>query len=107
MIGDITKAQPGDKIYFESEKRPYTIIVRDEIFIICTKYFAAKHTVMYTIIDLKRQVRGTENLVFCMGFEDHELCQQALERLQKGESEVSYRNYVPLDVVKIKSLQKP
>ena len=59
------------------------------------------HTVLYTIIDLQRNVRGTENLVFGMGFETDEDCADALDRLEKGESEVSYRNYVALEITRM------
>ena len=90
----------GDRIWFKSEKRPYRVKASDERFVVCTKPHNPQRTVLYTIIDFKRQVRGTENLVFCMGFETDELCKEALERLQKGESEVTYRNYVPLDIVR-------
>jgi len=36
-----------------------------------------------------------------MGFETDEECNDALDRLQKGESEVSYRNFVVLDIVRV------
>lgn len=90
----------GDRIKFKEEKQRYTIQACDERFLICTKPFNARKTVLYTIADLKKQIRGTENLIFCMGFETRELCQEALERLQKGESEVSYRNRIPLNIEK-------
>ena len=91
----------GQKIFFEKDKRPYTVRACDSRFIICTKPFNLKNTVLYTIIDLKRNVRGTENLIFCMGFESDQDCQEALIRLQSGESEVTYRNFVELDIRKI------
>lgn len=91
----------GAKIKFSSEKKPYTIRACDERFVICTKPFNPKRTVLYTIVDLKEQVRGTENLIFCMGFEDDEDCNEALKRLQSGESEVSHRNRVALDIVSV------
>ena len=90
----------GSRIWFSNEKRPYRVKASDERFTVCTKPHNPMKTVMYTIIDFKRQVRGTENLVFCMGFETDELCQEALGRLQKEESEVSYRNNVPIDIVR-------
>lgn len=88
----------GQKIKFAKEKRPYTVRACDERFAICTKPFNTQKTVMYTIIDLQRGVRGTEGLVFCMGFENDEACNEALQRLQSGESEVSYRNFIELDI---------
>lgn len=98
-------AQVGDKILFKSEKKSYTVMACDERFIVCTKPFNVKKTVLYTIIDINRNVRGTENLIFCMGFETNDDCQEALKRLQLGESEVSYRNYVKLDIVKIEKFK--
>lgn len=51
---------------------------------------------------VKKRIRGTENLVFCMCFETDEECENALERLTCGDSEVSRRNFVGLDIVKVK-----
>lgn len=93
----------GDKIYFEGERNAYTVRACDSRYLICTKQFNPRKTVLYTIVDLKEKVRGTENLVFCMGFETDEDCQEALQRLQSGETEISYRNRVEL---KFKSNQK-
>lgn len=98
---DLELCRGGDKIKFKCEKQRYTIQARDDRYIICTKPFNAKKTVLYTIIDLERNVRGTENLIFCMGFGTKQLCLEALERLQKGDSEVSYRNFIPLDIESI------
>lgn len=91
----------GDKIKFKSEKRPYRVRAIGQRFIVCTKPFNPKHTVIYTIVDLKRNVRGTENLVFCLGFETDKDCRAALKRLESEETEVSYRNSIELDIEKI------
>lgn len=88
----------GDKIKFKGEKHSYTIQACNERYLICTKPFNAKNTVLYTVVDLKQKIRGTENLVFCCGFETKELCEEALVRLQSGESEISHRNRVTLDI---------
>ncbi len=90
----------NQRIWVSHEVRPYKVRACDDRFAICTKPLNCKKTVLYTIIDLERGERGTENLIFCMGFETDQDCQEALERLQKGESEVSYRNCVKLDIVK-------
>jgi hypothetical protein len=91
-----------DKVIFAEEKRAYTVQACDDRFVICTKPFNAKKTVIYSIIDWKREVRGTENLIFCMGFETRELCDEALKRLQEEVSEVSYRNFIDLKIVSVK-----
>lgn len=47
------KVSIGDKVYIPGEKRPYTVRVRDERYIICTKPYNPKRTVLYFIIDLE------------------------------------------------------
>lgn len=91
----------GQKIYFPDEKRPYKVRACNERFAVCTKPYNPMRTVLYTIIDLKREVRGTENLIFGMGFDSDEYCVAALNRLVSGETEVSYRNFVDLNIQKI------
>lgn len=89
----------GDKIYFIEEKRPYTIIACNKRFLVCTKPYNPKHTVLYTIVDLKENIRGTENLIFGISFGTKEDCEEALERLTNGETEVSYRNRIELNII--------
>ena len=86
----------GDKIYFVEEKRPYKVRAANDRYLVCTKPYNLKGTVLYTIVDLIEEIRGTENTVFCMGFESDEGCAEALTRLVSGESEISRRNRVPL-----------
>ena len=96
-----TKPTVGDKIKFRSEKQRYTVQACDDRFVICTKPFNPKKTVLYTVIDLSRNIRGTENLIFGMGAETKELCEEMLIRLQSGETEVSHRNRIDLDIESI------
>lgn len=100
------KIMKGDSIWFSGEKRPYKVRVRNDRYVICTKPFNLKKTVLYTIIDLLRQVRGTEDLIFCAGFETDQQCEDALKRLTAGESEISMRNRVELKIDKIEN-KKP
>lgn len=98
----------GTKIKFEREKRRYTVRASNRFFSICTKpqnivtrkgkSGTVEKTVLYTVIDWHNQMRGTENLVFGFGAETDEECQEMLERLTMGKSEVSYRNRVELDI---------
>jgi hypothetical protein len=89
----------GDKVKFSSEKQRYTVREKSEKFIICTKPFNVKKTVLYTIIDLERLVRGTNDRVFnpydYMIQEDIEEC---LRDLELCKVEVSHRNCVMLDI---------
>ena len=98
-----TKYNVGDKIKFIEEKQAYTIQACNERFLVCTKPFNLRHTVLYTVIDLKQNIRGTENLIFGMGAETKEQCEEMLERLSTDKSEVSHRNYIKL---KIKNISK-
>ena len=93
----------GDRIWLDDEKKPYKIRACDKRYLICTKPFNPQHTVLYTIIDLEEEVRSTENLVFCMGFETDEDCEEALQRLNDtvNPSELSRRHKVALRIVRV------
>lgn len=95
----------GNRVWFEEERMPYTVQARSEQFIVCTKPFAAQKTVIYTILDLYRKVRGPDNLVFSMGYETREQCQARLQDLVDGAAEVSYRQsrILPINVKKTQS----
>jgi hypothetical protein len=90
----------GNKIKFKNEKQRYTVQAKSERFIVCTKPFNARKTYLYTIVDLKRIVRGAVGLVF--GLTDDvnspEEAQECINDLENGEYEVSHRNCVKLDV---------
>jgi hypothetical protein len=88
----------GSKIKFKGEKQRYTVRASNTAYAICTKPFNARKTVLYTIVDLLRGVRGPENLIFGFGAETDEQCQEMLERVTSGETEVSYRHDLPLDI---------
>lgn len=102
------KIPVGSKIKFESEKQRYTVQASDERYAVCNKPMNALKTVLYTIVDFKNNIRGTENLVFGMGAETREECEEMLARLNlpfgEGPSEVSHRNYRELDIEKIVTL---
>lgn len=75
------KIDIGSKIRFEREKQKYTVQASNEYFAICTKPFNPKKTVLYTIIDWREDIRGAENLIFCMGAETREKCEQCFKEL--------------------------
>lgn len=88
--------KPGDPVFVPNEVRPYRVKCRDDRYIICTKPYNPKRTVMYFIIDLERCVRGPDNMVFCSGYETQEQCEERLKELQEGKIEVSHRNCVEI-----------
>lgn len=99
----------GAKVKFSDQKQRYIIRASNVAFAVCTKplnmirrlgrgKYRHDKTVIYTVIDWYCKVRGTENLIFGMGAESDEDCKEMLERLTSGDSEVSYRNRVDLDI---------
>lgn len=85
-----TKYNIGDKIYFEEEKKPYTIRACDKRFLICTKPYNFKpKTVIYTIVDLVDGIRGTDN--YSIGWCDYYKttdCKKMLKELQRWANEI-------------------
>ena len=107
---DINNVPVGTVIKFGEEKQSYRVRARGNRYLVCTKPFNPKRTVLYTIIDLQENIRGTENLVFSMGVETDEQCKKMVERLEcdpndlnKIKTDISYRNYIPLNIERIKA----
>lgn len=105
MLNDLLAAKVDDRVRFEEEKQAYTIQARGYRYLVLTKPFNARRTVLYTVVDLQEEVRGTENLIFGGGAETREQCQEMLMRLEGradwhygGATEVSHRNRIPLKV---------
>lgn len=96
----------NDRIWFAAEKKPYRVRAANDRFVICTKpYNFMPETVLYTIIDFERNVRGMDNMVFPIyDYYHDEDCHNALNALISGEMEVSHRNSkkIPLDIIDIK-----
>ena len=90
------KIEKGTKLYFNNERNGYTVRSIGPRYAVCTKPFNLKNTTIYTVIDIDEQIRGTENLIFGMGAESDQDCDEMLERLESGETEISYKNRVPL-----------
>jgi len=89
----------GDKIKFIPEKQKYTIKEKSDRYLICTKPFNLKKTVLYTIVDLKRLVRGTNDRIFnSYDYAVQEDIDECLRDLELEQIEVSHRNCVKLDI---------
>jgi hypothetical protein len=100
----IQQIQIGSKIYFEREKRPYTVKAMDERYIIATKPFNARKTCLYTILDLHKGMRGPNNLVFNIyDYTKQEDIEECLRDLNNEEEcvEISHRRSIPLDIVRV------
>ena len=92
------KVNVGDKVYIPKHVNPFRVQARDDRFIICTKPFNLKRTVIYFIVDLQNRRRGPDNMIFCSGYNTVEQCQERLQELQQGKIEVSYRHGIDLDL---------
>jgi len=98
------------KIKLEGERQRYTVQAHNERFFIMTKPFNARQTYLYTIADLQRGVRGPCNKIFGLPCDVNtpEGAKEALELLQSGDMEVSYRRCVdlaPSDVAALMAIQ--
>jgi hypothetical protein len=89
----------GDKVKFLSDKRPYMVraISRDGRFVICTKPFNLRRTVLYTVIDFDTGRRGPDNYGG-LGYETPEQITSAMARFDEGDAEVTVRYDVYLDI---------
>jgi hypothetical protein len=100
----IHQIQIGSKIYFEREKRPYTVKALDERYIIATKPFNARRTCLYTIIDKALHLRGPNNLVFNIyDYTVQQDIEECLCDLNDPHSTVlvSHRRSIALDIVRV------
>ena len=93
---DFPTAKVGEKIRFYEEKQAFTVQARSENFLVCTKPYNPQKTVRYTVVDIKKNIRGSENLVFGFGAETKKQCKEMVARLESGKTEVSYRNWIPI-----------
>ena len=92
-----------DKVWFEEGKYPFTVQARNRRYIVCTRPFYAKKTVLYTIIDTVEKYRGPDNLVFSLGYETREDCERSLAQFERKPNpvELSYRRKIPLKLLKV------
>lgn len=110
------KVPVGTKLWVAARRRKertaYVVQASNVAFAVCTKplnmirrkgggKYEHSRTVLYTVIDWRAQVRGTENLIFGFGAETKKQCEEMLKRLTEGDSEVSHRNRVPLEIVRV------
>ena len=93
----------GWRVWFQGERIGYTVQARSPRYIVCTKPFPLRKTVLYTVIDTIEKVRGRDNMVFGRGYETREQCEENLSDLDAGDMEVSHRNRVPLFILKAQS----
>lgn len=93
--------RPGDRVTFAEEKQPYKVRAASGKFVILTKPFNLRKTVLYCIIDWERHVRGPDNLIFSLGYESDEDVAMRMQDLTQGLTAVSRRRELPVDIIKL------
>lgn len=113
------------KVKFKYDKSLYNVMAKNDRYIICSRklnrrqdakmiwdrvevhaydtftcaYEDLKDSPVYTIIDLKEEIRWADNLVFWIhDYFSKKDCHNALDMLNKWEMEVSSRNNIDLDI---------
>lgn len=93
---EIDTAKVGDRVKFFEEKKSYRIVARTTRFLICTKpYNLKKDSYLYTIVDLKFNVRGKDNYIWSKyDYTDTQQLGEAIADLESGKLEISRRNQI-------------
>lgn len=113
----------GDSITFKEESLSYEVKAKSVRFAICVRKFDEKEDVelidheiitgaylskkealkdlkdkvIYTIVDFKKQIRGSNNYIFNVyDYSKQEDIDKCLDDLKSGECEISRRNQIPL-----------
>jgi hypothetical protein len=96
---DRLRLAPGDRVKFRGEKQRYTVraVSTDGRWVICTKPFNLRRTVIYTVIDFDSGVRGPDNCLG-LGYETEDQIAAAMVKFEAGDAEVSVRYDAYLDV---------
>lgn len=89
----------GDRIRFAEERQYYTVRGRSERFLICTRPFKLRDTVLYCIVDFNRQARGPGDKLFNGPYETDDHITDRMHELMSGRLGVSYRHDIPLVIV--------
>ena len=78
----------GDRVKFAEEKQRYTVrgVTRGGRFAICTKPFNPLRTVLYSVVDFQRGVRGKDNY-YGLGYESDADVAAALHQFQHTEND--------------------
>lgn len=97
------KFKNGDRIKFRKEKQRYTVRACNDRYVICVKKNNLPNiSYLYTIIDLKKNIRGAHNLIFNCYKDTDRNWRLMLLQLTRGTIGISHRNYIELDIENIK-----
>jgi hypothetical protein len=87
------RIQPGDKLTFSDERQSYTVqaVSSNRRWVVATRPFKARDTVLYTVVDFQEELRGVDNC-HGLGYETREDCERAAGMFESGEAEFSRRS---------------
>jgi hypothetical protein len=105
----VTRLDEGDRVWFVEERLPYVVrgVSADGRWALCTKLFAAQHTVLYSVIDFESEVRGQDDRVLGPGYETDEQCRESLALFEEGIAAHSLRHPpIPLNIWKASTPSK-
>ena len=97
----------GDSVQFAESGRWWKVRAVSERFVILTSPFNLQHTVLYSIIDWERGVRGPDDH-YGVGYETREQIDDAMRRLQlspygEDQIEVSHRAHsIRVEIARVK-----
>lgn len=103
--------RPGDRVQFTDSRRWWKVRAMSERHVILTSPFNLKRTVLYTIIDWERGVRGPDNC-HSVGYETPAEIEDALVRLSQPEGEwnrieVSHRAHsIRVDIAAVRAREE-
>ena len=95
------KLKIGSRVWFYEEVKPYKVRAFNSRYIILTKPFNLKGTVFYTIIDTHKNIRSSDDRLFCSGYESDEQCADRMNEINSGIINLSRRNSIPCKITKI------
>lgn len=103
--------QVGQKVKLDIDRRWWTVRAVTENFAALTRQaeFRPAGTNYYTVLDWRNGVRGPCNLIgqaFGDGSYSEDQCAEMLDRFEGGDLEVSQRNWVPLRVERVASVER-
>lgn len=85
----------GEVVRFAEERRPYVVqaVSASGRYAACTKPFAARRCVIYSVVDLVEGVRGVDDsLGNSLGYTTQADCEEAVDMFERGEFGFSGRH---------------
>ena len=102
----LARLDVGDRVWFAEERNPYVVraVSADGRWVACTKPFAARSTVLYTVIDFDNEVRGVDDRVLGPGYESDEACRDSISLFENWTARHSRRHPpIPLAIRKVEA----